>query len=389
MMMMTTTTTIANTNRSNSTQRRQQQQKATSWSPVTHRIRHMTSIRRWKQIRRIRIRERKNAIRQAIYHDLIMMRRQQQQKHQHPKHDQHHHVRHQKHHIHAHDQNNQTATIEQRDIINIHRHTTKKNASNTIDNEDDNNQLSRHSPDRLRYVEDDENDDDYVVAGDEDDHASLGYALVTGASRGIGRAIAVELARYDIPLILVARDQDKLMELSYDVETCYGVKCYVIPADLSQHGIAERIYETTKAAKVKVDFLINNAGISTYNPCSFHIPIQRIYKMIQINTVAVTALTHLYGYDMKQRRRGRILIVSSILGAVSGITSVAVYAATKTFENSLSHSLSKDLEPYGVGVTCYQPGAVRETNLKSKSHSEHALCWKVTILFLYTRTNCT
>ena len=73
-------------------------------------------------------------------------------------------------------------------------------------------------------------------------NANLGYALVTGASRGIGRAIAVELARYEIPLILVARDIDRLTQLAYDIEACYGVKCCVLQADLSQSDVAEGGY---------------------------------------------------------------------------------------------------------------------------------------------------
>ena len=87
-----------------------------------------------------------------------------------------------------------------------------------------------------------------------------GYALVTGASQGIGRAIAVELARWEIPLILVARDIDRLVSLAYDLEACYGVKCCVLSADLSDIDSADRIHESTKKAGLTVDILVNNAG---------------------------------------------------------------------------------------------------------------------------------
>lgn len=99
--------------------------------------------------------------------------------------------------------------------------------------------------------------------------------------------------------------------------------------------------------------------------------------MVQVNAISSMSLTHLFGKDMRERRRGRILMVSSICGAVSGIATVATYSATKAFENSFSISLAKEMEPYGVGVTCLMPGAVKGTEFRSQSKSEEALCWKL------------
>jgi short chain dehydrogenase len=87
--------------------------------------------------------------------------------------------------------------------------------------------------------------------------SDLGYALVTGASKGIGRALAVELARWEIPLILVARDADALAALAGDLETCYGISCYVVPADLARDGTAQQLYRTVKKAGLKVDVSSN------------------------------------------------------------------------------------------------------------------------------------
>jgi short chain dehydrogenase len=84
-------------------------------------------------------------------------------------------------------------------------------------------------------------------------NSDLGYALVTGASKGIGRALAVELARWEIPLILVSRDADALAALAGDLETCYGISCYVVPADLARDGTAQQLYRTVKKAGLKVD----------------------------------------------------------------------------------------------------------------------------------------
>jgi len=214
----------------------------------------------------------------------------------------------------------------------------------------------------------------------------LGYALVTGASKGIGRAIAVELARWSIPLILVARDVTQLTSLAEELEACYGVRCHVLPADLSQPGVVDRIYQTTTMAGLKVDLLVNNAGICAQGELVEATTGQHdggeedeLQKMIAINVGAVTALSHRYGRDMKRSRRGRILFVSSVAGAVpGGGPGVATYAATKAYERSLASGLGKELERYGVGVTCIMPGAVKGTAFSAGSHTlEEALCWKV------------
>jgi len=221
----------------------------------------------------------------------------------------------------------------------------------------------------------------------------LGYALVTGASKGIGRAIAVELARWSIPLILVARDVTQLITLAEELEACYGVRCHVLPADLSQPGVVDRIYQTTSMAGLKVDLLVNNAGICAQGElveastgrrddgCDGGVEEgeDELQKMIAINVGAVTALSHRYGRDMKRSRRGRILFVSSVAGAVpGGGPGVATYAATKAYERSLASGLGKEMERYGVGVTCIMPGAVKGTAFSSGNRAlEEALCWKV------------
>ena len=122
--------------------------------------------------------------------------------------------------------------------------------------------------------------------------------------------------------------------------------------------------------------LNSNAGISSHGN-SVDLPLNDIHAMIQLNVAAASTLTHLYGKDMKERRRGRILMVSSICGAVAGIPSVAVYSATKAFEKTLSLSMAKELERFGVGVTCLLPGAISETGFRTSSNAQDALCWHI------------
>jgi short-subunit dehydrogenase len=204
----------------------------------------------------------------------------------------------------------------------------------------------------------------------------LGYALITGASRGIGRALAVELARWEIPLILVARDEERLVRLATDLERCYGVKCCVLPADLSKPGAAEKVYKATTAAGLQVEVLVNNAGLSSSGEF-VDMEETNLQHILQVNAMAVASLSHLYGSDMKKRRRGRILIVSSIVGVSYAGPTVAAYAATKAFEKVLGLSMAKELEVYGVGVTCLLPGAVGDSSFRKSSGSADAVCWRI------------
>ena len=204
----------------------------------------------------------------------------------------------------------------------------------------------------------------------------LGYALVTGASRGIGRSIAIELARWEIPLILVARDVEKLKTLADDIQTAYGVNCCVIQGDLSNPETANQIYETTETAGLRVDILVNNAGVCPTGDV-INADEEYLTDTMNLNVASVTKLSHLYGKSMKRQRRGRILFVSSVAGAVPGVPGVACYSATKAYEKVLAHSMGRELEKYGVGVTCLLPGAVKGTEFASRSNLEKALAFRI------------
>ena len=216
-------------------------------------------------------------------------------------------------------------------------------------------------------------DHHHGMNGGNDQH---GYALVTGASRGIGRALAVELARWGIPLILVARSENKLSTLAQELEACYGIRCYALPADLSDPKAAYMVYNTTKEAGLRVDILVNNAGICTRGEL-VESSTSDISRLIHLNIGAVTTLSQLYGKDMKKQRKGRILFVSSIAAGAPSTPEVAAYAASKAYEKSLSMAMSMELAKYGVGVTCLMPGAVKDTSFASTSHIDDALCWKI------------
>ncbi len=202
----------------------------------------------------------------------------------------------------------------------------------------------------------------------------LGYALVTGASRGLGRAIAVELARWEIPLVLVARNVAKLTQLASDLEACYGVKCCILEADLSKTNAAEKIHQATTEAGISVDILVNNAGIASEG-LAVDTKTSLVERMVMLNSLTFAKLSVLYGRDMKEKRRGRILMMSSMAGLCNAAPNTAVYGACKAFGKSLALSMAKEMETYGVGVTCLTPGPVSETDFRESSGTRKALCW--------------
>ncbi len=173
----------------------------------------------------------------------------------------------------------------------------------------------------------------------------------------------------------MARDVDKLKLLATELGQCYGVPCCVLEADLTKPGVEHRIHRATEEAGIKVDILVNNAGLAY---CGELVETESsvLENVMRLNAHVVTCLTRLYGKGMKERRRGRILFVSSVTGAFPGVPGSAVYAASKSYQRSLATSLAKELEPYGVGVTYILPGAVRGTQFGQESNIQNALCWK-------------
>lgn len=197
------------------------------------------------------------------------------------------------------------------------------------------------------------------------------WALVTGASRGIGRALAISLARRNIPCILVARDADRLQKLSNLIQECYGVPTMVIICDISKDEDIHQMMQTLEQKKIKedvhVDILVNNAGLGGTDEI-VDMPSDKMDQMQQVNIRGTSKLVQLFGKDMKLRRTGRIVFVASITGAVPGVPTSAMYAATKSYQRSLSNALGRELESYGVGVTCSMPGAVGETNFQKDAN---------------------
>jgi len=180
-------------------------------------------------------------------------------------------------------------------------------------------------------------------------------ALITGASTGIGKELAHIHAERGGDLVIVARNQNKLEALKAELEDKYPVKVMVIAKDLSLLKAPKEIYDEVKAAGWEVSILINNAGFGGRG--KFH---EREWEqdltMINLNIVALTALSRLFLPDFVIRNEGRILNVSSTASLMPGPLQ-AVYFATKAYVTSFSNALAEELHDTNITVTALLPGA--------------------------------
>src|ERR1700730_1225084 len=181
------------------------------------------------------------------------------------------------------------------------------------------------------------------------------WAVVTGASAGIGAALAKELARGGTNLVLTARRRDRLEELAMTLRLEHGVNVEVFPADLADPAAPEEIFNFTSEKAMVIDLLVNNAGFGQYGEFP-SVGTQRLLDMVQVNCNAVVHLTRLYLTGMVARRRGDVLILAS-LASFQAVPYVSTYAATKAFDLLLAEGLAEEMKPYGIRVCALCPGS--------------------------------
>ncbi|MEP7327514.1 MAG: SDR family oxidoreductase [Gemmatimonadota bacterium] len=185
----------------------------------------------------------------------------------------------------------------------------------------------------------------------------MGVALVTGASGGIGKELAIECAADGHDIVLVARDEGGLKEVAAEIEALYHVQTHVLPADLAERDAPARIVERLKSQNITVDILINNAGVGALGAFLSVEPATTL-RMIDLNISALTALTRLLAPGMVERKHGFILNVASTAAFQPGPL-MAVYYASKAYVLFLSEALDNELEGSGVSVTALCPGPTR------------------------------
>src|SRR5207302_1163478 len=186
----------------------------------------------------------------------------------------------------------------------------------------------------------------------------MGRALVTGASCGIGEAIARELAVRGWALVLVSRRVDRLETLAAELMARHDVMVEVLGADLADPGQLRVVEERLADSRRPVTLLVNNAGTGSTGPFS-EMPVDGEGDTVLVNALALMRLCHAALLAMRPRGDGAILNLASVAGLMPLFPGSATYGATKAFVCSLSESLALESRPYGVRVTALCPGYVR------------------------------
>jgi short-subunit dehydrogenase len=182
------------------------------------------------------------------------------------------------------------------------------------------------------------------------------HTLITGASSGIGKAMAMECASRGMNLALVALDTPELEQTVAHIKSTCSVEVNFLGIDLTAQGAPERVYRWTKDLNLKVDTLINNAGIGNSGLFE-HNEIDEYLKIIDLNNRSMVQLTYHFFNELIAIGKGHILYVSS-MEATLPLPYKAVYTGTKSFIYAFSLAIREELQGTGVGVTVLCPGPV-------------------------------
>ena len=181
------------------------------------------------------------------------------------------------------------------------------------------------------------------------------YALITGATSGIGLEISRELAKLNYSLILVARRKNKLKEICQELKNKFNIKTDFYATDLEDPKSPEKLYNFCKEKNYFIDLLVNNAGYAL--PDSFHkTPLEAEEKFLRVLGIAVVALTKLFINDMINKRKGKIMMISSVAAYTPPSTIQVLYGPIKTFINRFSEGLNLSYNHIGITSTAVCPG---------------------------------
>jgi short-subunit dehydrogenase len=188
----------------------------------------------------------------------------------------------------------------------------------------------------------------------ESKNASGSWVLITGASSGFGEEFARQYAAQGHGLVLVARRLDRLEALAAALRQQHHVNVVVEQVDLSAVAAVIALHKRLTERGIFIDILINNAGHGLQGPF-LDAALDAAQAMVQLDIASLTAVTHVFAQDMRNRGRGMILLVASLL-AYLGMENFAVYAAAKAYVLRLGEALHRELKPHGITVTTLCPG---------------------------------
>jgi short-subunit dehydrogenase len=181
------------------------------------------------------------------------------------------------------------------------------------------------------------------------------FALVTGASKGIGKSIAEELASRNYNLLLVARSSGLLKELADEIVSKYQVKVDIFAEDLSLPEGPVRVFEWCAGKNYAISVLVNNAGYGLSGPMEKYSPVENA-NMLQLNMISLAQMCQLFLPSLRAQERGYIMNISSS-AAYQAVPYLSLYAASKAFVLQFSRGLRQELKKGSVSVTCISPGA--------------------------------
>ena len=193
------------------------------------------------------------------------------------------------------------------------------------------------------------------------------YALITGASKGIGKAMAISLAKRNYNLLLVARSAAELQQVADELSQQYNVKVAFLPTDLTEENAAQKVFDWCVANNYPVSVLINNAGYGLIGRFdALELPKQT--NMMQLNMLVLVQLTHLFIPLLKIQADSYILNVAST-AAYQAFPNFSLYSATKAFVVSFSRGIRSELKDQNISVSCVSPGPV-DTNFFNRAGLE-------------------
>tara|TARA_B110000503_G_scaffold91898_1_gene138703 strand:- start:897 stop:1691 length:795 start_codon:yes stop_codon:yes gene_type:complete len=192
-------------------------------------------------------------------------------------------------------------------------------------------------------------------------------AVITGASSGIGEALAINFAKDGYNLVLIARSEDKLQNLAKQLQAEYRIKVWTEPVDLSLRGAAKKLAANLRKQEVEVDILVNCAGVLEHGHF-VDMDKNSHQSLIDLNVSGLTDMLNYFLPQMVERGTGRVLNVASI-AAFQPVPSLATYAATKAYVLSLTESLSEELTGTGVSITALCPG-ITATNMMADAQKK-------------------